>query len=123
KRSSWMNGMSTANTVTALALLVTLSLAMTPILSPYRITANSQFRAALAEQHQSPERSYSSVMHTLRFYAGTYGMSRLRELAELQDHPAAESIRTAARTALEREHRWDRLAMRDTEIDLTALAL
>ncbi len=106
--SRWMAGIASVNVVTALFLIGAISLALTPILSPYRIAANSQFRLA-QERPFEPEadaRGYDTPLHSLRFDTGRYGMARLRELVSLQHHPRAAQIREAADAMLARENRW-----------------
>lgn len=44
----WMGGIAKVNVVTALFMISAVSLALTPVLSPYRIAADSQFRRTLA---------------------------------------------------------------------------
>jgi hypothetical protein len=90
--------------------VVSLSLMLSPLLSPERLAAASQYRLAL-------ERQEADSFLYLRFDSGAYGRRRLRQLAALEDHPAAEAIRGAAGRALERKTR--RLA-RDPDIERTA---
>lgn len=44
----WMAGIAGVNVFTAVFMIVAVGLALTPVLSPYRIAANSQFQRALA---------------------------------------------------------------------------
>lgn len=102
QRGPWMRGIARVNVVVAIALILTISLTMTPVLSPHRIAAESQYRIAL---RGGPE-SDASVFAHLRFDAGQYGMRKLQALAEITDAEHADSIRQRARHALAREDRW-----------------
>jgi hypothetical protein len=105
-RTSWMGGISRVNVAVALGLIATLALTLTPILSPYRIAANSQYEMILAGEHSdqsdeavTPEGMYGTPYHYLRFQAGRYGTQRLEALTKLDDHPRAAQIREAAQLA------------------------
>lgn len=103
----WLGGIAAVNIVTALYLITVTALALTPILSPYRIAADSQFRIALATpmpgDRVSGDRRTS--LEYLRFDAGDYGMRRLRELSQIEDHPRAAELRGSATAMLERTNR------------------
>jgi hypothetical protein len=43
-KNAWLGGMARVNVLVALALIVVISAALTPVLSPYRLAADSQFR-------------------------------------------------------------------------------
>ena len=109
----WMRSIATVNVVTALYLIAVLALALTPVLSPYRIAADSQFAMALAQpdgRKAEPRYYYgaaTSPIDYLRFQAGKYGRDRLEELSRIEDHPRAEDIRREARAALERKNVWE----------------
>ncbi len=110
----WMSGMGKVNVGVALGLIAVLGLAMTPLLSPFRLAANSQYErildggqdelVAAVEEGRRPDDSY----RVLRFGMGRYGRERLQLLAELQDHSEAEEIRSRARAALEMTEYWVR---------------
>ena len=57
----WMGGIAKVNVLTALFMIFAVSLALTPVLSPYRIAADSQFRRTLA----MPQAAASSGPATL----------------------------------------------------------
>jgi hypothetical protein len=105
---SWMSGMSRVNVFVAYGLIAILALALTPLLSPYRIAAGSQYRVALAKPVESAatRRASDSPFVYLRFSAGDYGVARLERLAKLDEHPRAEEIRKTARAQLDRKTRW-----------------
>lgn len=122
----WMATIASINVATAVFLIVTLSLALTPVLSPYRIAANSQFQ--LAQQPPPPVRlnrpgQDESPLHYLRFSAGSYGIARLEELMNLQDHPGAAEIRMDAKAIREQQHQWISPAPSDIQSQLANLRL
>lgn len=98
RRDAWMGGMGLVNVTVALVSSMLLTLMLSPVLSPERLAAASQYARVL--EAQDPD-SYQS----LRFDSGRYGRERLRLLAGLQDHADAEAIRVAARDALEQRYR------------------
>ena len=110
RKGSWMAGMGAVNVGVALMTVALLTLMLSPLLSPERLAANSQYAFAL-------ERRVADSFRYLRFDSGEYGRARLRQLAALEDHPEAAAIRIAAQTELEREHPW---GGRRPEIALTA---
>lgn len=105
-----MRTVAGVNVLTALYLIAALGLALTPLLSPYRLAARSQFAMALEESSGSTVGSAysgSSSMDYLRFSAGKYGRDRLEELSRLEGHPRAEEIRREAKAELERQHQYE----------------
>lgn len=107
EKTQWLKGVGRTNVIVALAMIATIIATLTPIMSPYRLSANSQYRIALASPADESAKidNWSSLSY-LRFHAGNYGMKRLRELTTLQDHPHAKEIRTAALQVIESENRW-----------------
>jgi hypothetical protein len=108
-KGHWMQNIANVNVAVALYLIAVLTLALTPVLSPYRIAANSQFAMAQAVSDDATEayiNGLSSQMSYLRFEAGKYGRDRLEELSRIDNHPRAEEIRREASAALARENRW-----------------
>ena len=99
RRGSWMGGMGVVNVGVALATVLLLTLMLTPVLSPERLAAASQFARVL-------EKPNADSYRYLRFDSGEYGGMRLRRLAELRDHPDAEAIRAAAKLELEKKSPW-----------------
>ncbi len=108
----WMGGMGRINVSVAVGLMIVIGLAMTPILSPYRLAANSQYARIVEgraiEPVETSERQgrLDDSYRVLRFDMGRYGRDRLQTLAELKDHPEAEQIRDRAKVALNLDSRW-----------------
>ncbi len=100
--SPWMGSIARVNVAVALFLIVAISLALTPVLSPHRIAANSQYELALARD-SSDARQYGTPMHYLRYSAGKYGRRKLEALAAIEDHPRAAALRADAKAILEQE--------------------
>jgi hypothetical protein len=113
RRGPWLAGIARVNVAVALLLIVIITAASTPLLSPHRLAANSQFRRALAAGDDLPKAGDLTPFVYLRFEAGQYGLARLRELAALQGHPNAEGIRGRAAQALKQTARWDNRAPPD----------
>jgi len=124
RRGPWMAGIARVNVAVALALLMAISLALTPLLSPYRLAANSQFHLALDGRYRKPDRFLAGTpFHYLRFDSGQYGRGRLRELAGLQNHPDAENIRNWAAQALAQKTPWENPPVLDAARRIAALAI
>jgi len=104
----WMGQIARVNVQVALALMLVLSVILTPVMSPQRLSANSQFQMALRQAVAStePRFRWNSPFHYLRFDAGTYGREKLLQLAALQNNPDAERIRRLAAAALAQENKW-----------------
>ena len=121
----WMAEVARVNVVAALFLIAVISLALTPLLSPYRIAANSQFTFAQEPSRPSNRENLraQTPMHYLRFDAGDYGLKRLRELAALQDHPRAADIRAAASAMLARKDKWGPPTVSNAAQLLAAMAI
>jgi hypothetical protein len=108
-KQRWMRDIASVNVLAALYLIAVLTLALTPVLSPYRIAADSQFaRAQAAERASSGANNYyqATPMTYLRFSAGKYGKNRLEELTRIENHPRAEEIRREATAELARENSY-----------------
>jgi hypothetical protein len=105
-RDGWFAGMARVNIAVALALVAVIAATFTPLLSPFRLAADSQYHlvvargsAALEREPARPEDGYrmgDQPLKYLRFYAGRYGLERLRALSQLQSGKDAEQIRAAA---------------------------
>src|SRR6185295_16131833 len=80
RRGPWLAYTSRTNPALAAGLALVLVLALTPVLSPYRLSASSQQRIAL--EADSTQRVGSALTY-LRFSAGGYGRDSLQELAAL----------------------------------------
>jgi hypothetical protein len=110
KKGPWLEGIGRVNVIVALALIAVIAATMTPLLSPYRLAAISQYRMALTKvMEESAEENRNSSFHYLRFDSGRYGQSKLGLLSALQDHSDAERIRAAASAAMKMVNRWDAL--------------
>jgi len=109
KKGAWFGGVSQVNVVVALALIGAISLALTPVLSPYRLAANSQYAMVLKGRFKTAEKPYDfrSPFHYLRFSSGAYGRRKLDELAHLQNHPDADRIRNLAAAAIGITNPWE----------------
>jgi hypothetical protein len=111
---AWLAGIARVNVIAAVALIAVISAALTPLLSPYRLAADSQFRMVLAngaEAADDPgtaERPYrrNTALNYLRFDAGQYGRAKLEELAQLHSGPNAAGIRRRAEGMLAQTSRW-----------------
>ncbi|MGE0582798.1 MAG: hypothetical protein AB7P31_11795 [Steroidobacteraceae bacterium] len=99
---AWMASMGAVNVVVALTLIGTLTLMLTPILSPYRLAAASQGARVLAGSGAND--GYTA----LALDAGGYGRRRLAALAKLEGGAATAHIRASATAALELRSRFDR---------------
>jgi hypothetical protein len=108
RAGAWFGGVARVNVVAALALIAAVSLALTPILSPYRLAAASQFKAVLTGHFGSVVKPYRgrTPFQYLRFDSGTYGRHRLEELSKLQNHPQEQQIRELAAAAIKLTNPW-----------------
>lgn len=95
---AWLGGMGRSNILIALALAAVLGASLTPLASPYRLSADSQRSRALAAR--DPEARDAALRH-LKLELGGYGEARLRTLAALRDHADAEAVRKAAQRVLD----------------------
>jgi hypothetical protein len=93
-RGAWLGAIARVNIGIAIALIIVICLALTPLLSPYRLAADSQFHRV---QHNELAGSASgragvqsdSPLRYLRFKAGRYGVERLEQLARVRADAAA----------------------------------
>ena len=118
----WMHDIARVNIIVALAMIVTISLALTPVLSPYRLAANSQ-AALVLRQEALDEDSRNSSLKYLRFSAGTYGRAKLDGLAELDGHPHSAEIRKATAAAMAAKNQWEPLPTVAAEERLDGIVL
>jgi hypothetical protein len=115
ERGGWLARMSQVNVIASLALIAVIACALTPILSPYRLSANSQYHRALLPASEPTDDDTRSVRRStpfeyLRFDAGRYGMTRLQSLAAMKEGPNAAHIARLAREALGRQYRWQQVS-------------
>jgi Domain of unknown function (DUF4153) len=114
-RGAWLGGIARVNVAVAVALIAVISAASTPLLSPYRLAANSQFRLirekGLAAAEDKSAGRFTAIedsrLHYLRFDSGQYGRAKLQELAGLQTGPDADNIRRSATRLLAQKTRWE----------------
>ncbi|MDB6045308.1 MAG: putative transrane protein [Gammaproteobacteria bacterium] len=104
----WLAVISRVNVAVAIGLIVVVAGTLTPLLSPHRIAANSQYRRILDQPPESSgNRNAAETPFTyLRFDSGQYGRDALKRLSELQNHPRAKEIRIAATAAIAQKNRW-----------------
>jgi hypothetical protein len=121
KKGPWLGAIARVNVAVALALIAVISAALTPVLSPYRLSADSQFRLVQEKglqaiddddrrRHNGSPFPRNTPLHYLRFDAGRYGQVRLKELAEAYAGADAEEIRRLATAMLAQKNRWERVA-------------
>jgi hypothetical protein len=105
----WLGRIARVNVVVALALIAVIGAALTPVLSPYRLAANSQYALALsgspATDNGGPWKL--TPFQYLRFDAGRYGRERLKQLAQVQNVPDAARVRELAGHALAQQNAWE----------------
>ena len=108
-KGPWFAGIARVNVIVALALIAALGLALTPVLSPYRLSAASQYTLVMEGRFKPADDGYrnSTPFHYLRFNSGAYGRHKLGELAQLQNHPDAPRIRELASAELRVTNPWE----------------
>jgi hypothetical protein len=89
-------------------LIVVIGAALTPLVSPYRLAASSQYHLILEGRYATlaQNRGGDSPFMSLAFDYGKYGRRELDRLATLQDRPDAAKVRELAAQALKRTDRW-----------------
>ncbi len=105
----WLQGIAQVNVGVAVALIAVVGAALTPVLSPYRLAANSQFHRILVERYSAdrPQGLDVTPFRYLGFSSGRYGRRRLEELAGLQGEPGADRVRELASQTLAQHSPWD----------------
>lgn len=103
RRGPWMAGIGVVNVSAAVLLIVALTLMLSPVLSPHRLTAADQYGRALAgasipAQQGGGLRGMDSF-GVLASFSGRYGRDRLRQLEKIADVKGADVIRQRARDA------------------------
>jgi Domain of unknown function (DUF4153) len=128
RKGAWLGAISRVNISVAIALIVVIAAAMTPLLSPFRLAANSQFRLVQERGLKAVEESYdrnsygrTSPLNYLRFDAGEYGQARLKELADSYAGPDAENVRQLASAVMAQKTRWEPVARVDVRDALSKL--
>jgi hypothetical protein len=121
----WLAMASQVNVMVALALVVVIGAGLTPLLSPYRLSANSQYHLIL-------DGRYVSLMHGrpgggpfnyLAFESGRYGRVQLERLAALQGGPDAQQIRSLAAQTLKSKYAGQPVATADSKALVARLPL
>jgi hypothetical protein len=116
-RGVWFAHIARVNVLVAVALIVVIGAALTPLLSPYRLAAASQYALALAPPASDAESPQGETpFHYLRFSAGRYGRERLRQLAQLNTGPNAGRVRELATAALGQQSRWQDEPMSSVDV-------
>lgn len=100
RRGPWMAEAGTVNVGVALFTIVSLTLMLTPALSPERLAAASQYERILTKAD-------TDAYAYLRFDSGRYGRERLARLAGLEGHPHAEEISRLASREISKKGRWN----------------
>jgi hypothetical protein len=129
RRGAWLAGMSRVNVAVAIALIAVLCAALTPLLSPYRLAADSQFRLirerGLAVMEDKRTKGFAFPQNTplqyLRFDSGRYGLVKLQELADSPTGKDADGVRQAAKRLLAQKNRWEFQPASDTAVVLGKL--
>jgi len=119
---AWLGGIARVNVAAAIALMAVICAALTPVLSPYRLAADSQYGlvltqglgAAADKGANANALSRNTPMQYLDFDSGQYGRARLQELAQLQTGADAEEIRRLAKQLLSQSGRWEAPHVPDT---------
>jgi hypothetical protein len=104
----WLQGVARVNVGVALALIAVIAGALSPILSPYRLAADSQYRLIREGRYRVASLSGIGItpFRYLGFYAGRYGRRRLEQLARLRNAPGSDAIRTLAAQTLAQSNPW-----------------
>lgn len=128
RSEGWLSGMARINVIASLVLMATIALALTPVLSPYRLAANSQYHRAQLPATDEPdgEQPYnrgwqSTPFQYLRFESGRYGIDRLQALTEFKEGSEAARVSKAARNALAQKDRGNPAAFIDQDAFVKAL--
>lgn len=110
RRGRWLAMASRVNVIVALTLIIVIGAALTPLLSPYRLAANSQYRLVLDGRYSAltQGRPGESPFVSLAFACGKYGRKELERLKTLRDRPDAAKVRELAAQALQQASPWQR---------------
>ncbi len=100
----WLAGIARVNVIVALALIALICGALTPLMSPYRLAADSQYRLVL---QKGAAADTDSPLHYLRFESGQYGLARLKELVNNPAGLDAERTRRLAQQELAKTTPWE----------------
>jgi Domain of unknown function (DUF4153) len=108
---AWLGSIARVNVIGAVTLIAVLGASLTPLLSPYRLSADSQYhrikKLGLAALEIRPQYGWeSSSLKYLRFESGGYGRARLENLARETQGVDADAIRQAAVKLLAEKNQW-----------------
>jgi hypothetical protein len=114
-RGAWLAGMARVNVDVAIVLIAVLCATLTPLLSPYRLAADSQFRLirerGLGAMDDKHPKGFAFAQNTplqyLRFDSGRYGLVKLQELADAPVGIDVDAVRQAAKRLLAQTARWE----------------
>ena len=108
RRGRWLAMASRVNVIVALTLIIVIGAALTPLLSPYRLAATSQYRLVLDGRYAAlaQSREGESPFVSLAFACGKYGRKELERLTALHDRPDAAKVRELAAQALKQTNPW-----------------
>jgi hypothetical protein len=117
RKGPWLAAIARVNVVVAVVLIVIISAALTPLLSPFRLAANSQFRIVQERGLEAIDvptgggrrvRPFAqdTPLRYLRFNAGRYGRAKLQELADSYQGADADAVRLAATAMLAQTSRY-----------------
>jgi hypothetical protein len=113
RKGAWLGAIARVNVIVAVALIVIIAAALTPLLSPYRLAANSQFRLVQERGLKAIEHGQNSPLRYLRFDAGQYGRARLKELADSYAGVDADAVRQSATEMLAQTSRYGSIERAD----------
>jgi Domain of unknown function (DUF4153) len=108
----WLGSIARVNVVGAVVLMAVLAASLTPVLSPYRLSADSLYhriqKLGLAALEHNPQYGWqSSSLKYLRYDSGGYGRARLESLSKEDKGVDADAIRQAAVKLLAQKNQWD----------------
>ncbi|MGH8201951.1 MAG: hypothetical protein ACREVO_16570 [Steroidobacteraceae bacterium] len=110
RRGPWLSMASRVNVMAAVALIVVIGAALTPLLSPYRLAALSQYQLIVDGRYVALAQNRGESPFTyLALDSGKYGRNELQRLRTLQGPPDAGQIRDLAARALQQRSRWEPL--------------
>ncbi|MBI3896998.1 MAG: DUF4153 domain-containing protein [Gammaproteobacteria bacterium] len=103
RRGPWMHAIGKTNLRMALVCLGVLLLLLSPALSPYKISLNSQIARLMDGRTRATDFDYAY----LRFSLGKPGHDALTALLQNQTHADKDVLHERAAAALAMENRWD----------------
>jgi hypothetical protein len=121
----WMAGIARVNVIAALGLIIVIAAALTPLSTPYRLAADSQYRMALRWQPRAgnPPAVFQTPFQYLRFSTGSFGTRRLAQLAHLQGEGSLAAIREQAVAAQNQSNRFAAGPVADSTQQLASMTV